>query len=133
MIAQIQISVSNWVNKRFAKVVKHGNRYGIRRRLGFRAEYLDLTSIMPRKNITGGVVYNKENNFGLPDPKVYWWDTPKNIDKYCLDEDIEKVLAALERLGSFTPNPQPTLDPVEFIDNVDVEHALYKLKGTKQS
>lgn len=132
MIKQIQISVSNWVNKRFAKVVKHGNRYGIRRRLGFRAEYLDLTSMMPRKNIEGGVLYNKENNFGLPDAKVYWWDTPKNIDKYCLDEDMDKVLNALERLGCFTPDPQPTLDPVEFIDNINVERALYKIRGAKE-
>lgn len=132
MIQKIQISVSNWVNKRFAKVVKHGNRYGIRRRLGFRAEYLDLTSMMPRKSIEGGVVYNRENNFGLPDPKVYWWDTPKHIDKYCLDEDMEKVLTALERLGCFTPDPQPTLDPVEFIDNVNVERALYKIRGAKE-
>ena len=132
MIAKFQISVSNWVNKRFAKVVKHGNRYGIRRRLGFKAEYLDLTSIMPRKNIEGGVLYSKANNYGLPDPKVYWWDTPKNIDKYCLDEDMEKVLAAFDRLGCFVPDPQPTLEPVEFIDNINVERALFKIRGVKE-
>ena len=125
----IPISVINWFNKKVSKVVKHGDRYGIRRRIGFKAEYLDLTSIIPKKSIEGGVLYSSANNFGMPEKKIYWWDNAKNIDKYCLDQDLEKVLVAFDALGCFVPEAKAQLEPVEFIDDLSVERALYKIRG----
>ena len=123
-------------NRRFAKVVKLEHLYAVKRRLWFplpfvlyRDEYLDIDALMPSRNIHSGVMYSKENNFGYRDPKVCWRNTPAQVRKYCLRNNIDEVLDAMERLIGFVPEPIPALGESEVITNIQQERGLCKLKG----
>ncbi len=123
-------------NRRFAKIVKLEHLYAVKRRLWFplpfvlyRDEYLDIDALMPSRNIHSGVMYSKENNFGYRDPKVCWWNTPAQVRKYCLRNNIDEVLDAMERLIGFVPEPIPALGESEVITNIQQERGLCKLKG----
>ena len=135
-IIMISNTFSIWYNRRFAKIVKLEHLYAVKRRLWFplpfvlyRDEYLDVDALMPRRSIDGGVTYSKENNFGYKDPKICWWSTPAQVRKYCLRNNIDDVLDALERLVGFVPEPIPALGESEVITNIQQERGLCKLRG----
>ena len=115
-------------NSKFAHIVKHGDTYAVRRRLLFRTEYLDLNSIMPASSIEGGVVYSKENNYGQQPQRVYWWDKPRNILKYCVTSDIEVATRAHAELCGYEPDPEPPLPEFERVEDVDVERAFNRIE-----
>lgn len=132
----ISNTFSIWYNRHFAKLVKVEHLYGVKRRLWFplpfvlyRDEYLDIEALTPSRSIAGGVMYSKENNFGYKDPKVSWWNTPAQVRKYCLTNNIDDAVNAMEKLIGFVPEPIPPLGETEVITNVQQERGLCKLRG----
>jgi len=132
----ISNTFSIWYNRHFAKLVKVEHLYGVKRRLWFplpfvlyRDEYLDIEALTPRRSISGGVVYSKENDFGYKDPKVSWWNTPAQVRKYCLTNNIDDAVNAMEKLIGFVPEPIPPLGETEVITNVQEERGICKLRG----
>lgn len=118
----------HWINFKFCKIVRVGNRYGIRRKFLFSSAYLDLQDIAPKHTVNGGSMYGSPKPT-VKRPKIHWWTVSDHISQYGLSDDLEIVLEAYEAL-EFFKKPKPIKLPApEEVDNVDMELAQYKLSG----
>jgi len=122
--------ISRWYNKKFSKIVRVGDEWGIRRRTlpFFTSEYLDLDSIKGGNSIEGGSMYSAPD-YAKKKPKIHWWNQPDTIRKYALSDDLDQVVDAYEKLGCFVPATVEPLPKAEPVEDIAVEIAQYKLSG----
>lgn len=120
-------ALEKWYNRNFAKVVSVGDRYGVKRRILFTVQFLDIDSLVP-ENPFRGSMYGHPSLEKQP-TKVVWWDRPAAIDKFALTDDLPKVITAYERLGCYNKPPEPVLPKPEVIDNISMALAEHKLRG----
>ncbi len=117
--------------------------YAIRKRkfvtlFFFKYEYLDLSLIDNKtfkRNKNQGSMYgdtsgvpNYKINVSAKD-KIYWWDKPETILKYCVSPDLSLVVDARKALLEYVqPKPKKLPRATEIVD-VNFELAQYKLRG----